>query len=283
MFAVVGITGQVGGAVARRLLGAGQKVRAIVRSVDKGKEWSLQGCEVAVADLNDATSLQRAFQGVNGIFIMIPPVYSPSEDFTETRDVVQALYAALEQSPPEKIVCLSTVGAQATQSNLLNGLKILEDFLSRLSFPVAFIRAAWFMENAAWDVTAAKEKGVIPSYLQPLDRAIPMVATEDIGRVGAELLQQKWEGKKILELEGPTRVSPNDIASSFSRILQKPVRMEAIPHDQWEEIFLSQGTTRPLPRIRMIDGFNEGWITFEGESQKGVVLLDTVITKLCNC
>jgi len=36
----------------------------------------------------------------------------------------------------------------------------------------------------------------------------------------------------------------------------------------------------PLPRIRMLDGFNEGWIDFEsGEtgSQKGSVRLETVL------
>jgi len=282
MFAVIGITGQVGGTVARNLLDAGQRVRAVVRSVDKGREWAQQGCEIAVADLNDATALQSALQGVTGVFVMLPPVYSPSEDFIETRRVVEALYTALEQAKPEKVVCLSTVGAQATQPNLLNGLGIMEQSLSRLSAPVAFIRAAWFMENAAWDVAAAKEEGIIPSFLQPLDKPIPMVATADIGRVAAELLQQNWGGPRIIELEGPSKVSPNDIANSFSKILQKPVRMEAVAHEQWEGIFRSQGTANPLPRIQMLDGFNEGWITFEHEPKKGVVSLDTVIAKLLN-
>jgi hypothetical protein len=39
----------------------------------------------------------------------------------------------------------------------------------------------------------------------------------------------------------------------------------------------------PIPRIRMLDGFNEGWIDFErGEaaSQKGIVPLETVLKGL---
>ncbi|MDB5366568.1 MAG: putative NmrA-like family protein, partial [Rhodospirillales bacterium] len=48
MFAVLGITGQVGGAVARALLANGQKVRAVVRDAAKGAPWAAQGCEVAV-------------------------------------------------------------------------------------------------------------------------------------------------------------------------------------------------------------------------------------------
>jgi NAD(P)H dehydrogenase (quinone) len=39
----------------------------------------------------------------------------------------------------------------------------------------------------------------------------------------------------------------------------------------------------PTPRIQMLDGFNEGWIMFEGDpgrSLKGTIELDTVIRRL---
>src|SRR5262249_5604836 len=68
-------------------------------------------------------------------------------------------------------------------------------------------------ETAIADLNpAARDKGVVPSFLQPLDRRIPMVATEDVGRVAAELLLENWNGKRIVELEEPRRLSPNDIA-----------------------------------------------------------------------
>ena len=43
MFAITGVTGKVGGAVARSLLTQGQKVRAVVRDAEKGRSWSAQG------------------------------------------------------------------------------------------------------------------------------------------------------------------------------------------------------------------------------------------------
>jgi NAD(P)H dehydrogenase (quinone) len=39
----------------------------------------------------------------------------------------------------------------------------------------------------------------------------------------------------------------------------------------------------PTPRIRMLDGFNEGWIEFasgEAGSRKGTVALETVLRSL---
>lgn len=54
MYAITRITGQVGGAVARALLAARLPVRAVVRAAGKGVTWAERGCEVAIADMNDA-------------------------------------------------------------------------------------------------------------------------------------------------------------------------------------------------------------------------------------
>jgi NAD(P)H dehydrogenase (quinone) len=44
-----------------------------------------------------------------------------------------------------------------------------------------------------------------------------------------------------------------------------------------------EGIKNPTPRIRMLDGFNEGWIEFEKSeagTQKGKVSLETVLKAL---
>ena len=94
---------------------------------------------------------------------------------------------------PARVVYLSTIGAQASQSNLLTQHTIIEPTLSELPMPITFLRPAWFMENSSWDVAPAREQGVIPSFLQPLDKPVPMVATADIGKVAAALLQENVE------------------------------------------------------------------------------------------
>jgi NAD(P)H dehydrogenase (quinone) len=124
---------------------------------------------------------------------------------------------------------------------------------------------------------------VIPSFLQPLDKPVPMVATSDIGRAAAELLQGTWKGQRVVELEGAKRVAPNEIAATFASLLGRPVKMEAVPREAWESLFESQGMKNPTPRIRMLDGLNEGWIEFESSqagSRKGTVALKTVLRRL---
>ena len=282
MIAVTGITGKVGGRVARGLLAQGQTVRAVVRSRAKGDEWAALGCEVFVASLDDAAAMTEAFRGVDGIFLMTPPNYDPKPGFPDTQKNAAAISAAIEASRPGKVVFLSTVGAQVKELNLLNNSGMTEAMLRTMPVPVAFLRAAWFMENAAWDIESAKS-GVVHSFLQPLDHKIPMVATEDIAQTAVELLGQSWEGIRIVELEGPERYSANDVAAALASALGTPVRNEIVPRSTWEELFRSQGMEYPLPRIRMVDGFNEGWIEFESgerDSRKANTTLQAALQAL---
>jgi uncharacterized protein YbjT (DUF2867 family) len=282
MFAVTGITGKVGAAVARCLLAAHQPVRAVVRDRSRSIPWAQLGCDIAVADLSDTEALTAAFAGAAGVFAMIPPVFDPAPGFPEAMSFINPLRAALARAKPEKVVALSTVGADVPQPNLLNVLGRLEVALGSLLMPVAFLRAAWFMDNAAWDIDSAK-RGLIRSYLQPLDRAIPMVSTDDVGSAAAALLQEHWEGNRIVELEGPQRVSPNALAAAFAKALGTPVRAEIVPREQWDSIFRAQGMKNPTPRIQMIEGFNAGWIDFAdrgAHARKGSVSIDQAITTL---
>ena len=126
MYAITGITGQVGGAVARSLLATGQPVRAVVRDAAKGEAWKARGCEVAVADVAEPAALTAALQGVEAAFLLIPPLFDPAPGFPEVRALAATLHAALLAARPNRLVCLSTIGAQATQPNLLTQLGLIE-------------------------------------------------------------------------------------------------------------------------------------------------------------
>src|SRR5246500_4553493 len=111
MYAVTGITGKVGGAVAGDLLAAGRKVRAVVRDAAKGVAWAERGCEVAVAEIGDAAALTAAFAGTDGVFLMTPPNYDPEPGFPQTKAYAIVIENAIMAARPRKVVFLSTVGA----------------------------------------------------------------------------------------------------------------------------------------------------------------------------
>jgi len=283
MYAITGITGKVGGALAATLLAAGRPVRAVVRDAAKGAAWSISGCEIALADMNDRAALTAAFAGAEAAFILPPSEFDPTPGYVQARQTIDAIVAALIAGRPGKVLCLSTIGADATQDNLLTQRTLLEQALMALPMPVTFLRPGWFLENSLWDVASARDDGIIHSFLEPLDKPFPMVATKDIGTLAARLIQENWTGKRIVELEGPRRVSSNDLAAAFAKALGHPVRAEIVPREGWETMFRSQGAVNPYPRIRMLDGFNEGWIEFAdggANALKGSTDVETVIAEL---
>ena len=119
MYAITGITGKVGGELARTLLTAGQPVRAVVRDARKGEEWAALGCEVVLAEMEDASSLTDAFKGATAVFILPPPVFDPEPGYPEAQAVIDSVVEALTAAKPTKVLCLSTIGADAVHDSLL--------------------------------------------------------------------------------------------------------------------------------------------------------------------
>jgi len=286
MYAVMGITGNVGGAVARTLLAKGEKVRGIARNPEKAAEWQKQGAELFKADYDDVDALTAAFTGISGVFVMVPLNFAPAPGFAETKATLKVLHEALSRALPAKAVYLSSIGAeQANGLGLITSSHLLEGTLGDLPFSHAFLRAGWFFENSAGDVASARNEGKIRFQLHPLDRKFPLVATADIGKVGAETLTQSWTGIRHIEVAGPEGYSPLDIADAFAEAVGRSVEAIAVPRAEWETLWVSQGMPegRTVPRATMVDGFNSGWIHFGvlgTEHVDGATPLREVITQL---
>jgi NAD(P)H dehydrogenase (quinone) len=269
MFAILGATGQAGGATARHLLASNQQVRLVVRDPQKVQHWRNQGADIAVAEIHDPNALEAAFAGTQGAFVMTPPYYDSATPLEDNHRAITAIIEAAHESGLPKLVLLSSIGAHLdSDTGAILKLHHAEQQLFKLGIPVASIRAAWFMENFRGLLAPARQ-GFLPSMLAPLDHPFAMVATDDIGKLAASLLTADWPGKRILELEGPRRYSPHDVAQAFSDVLGTPVQAQSVPHQQWSAIFESHGMTpnAAAEMVAMIDGFNSGWIRFEGNAE----------------
>jgi NAD(P)H dehydrogenase (quinone) len=283
MYGITGITGKVGGALANTLLEAGLPIRAVVRDAAKGVPWEARGCEVTLAEMEDAEALATAFADAEAVFILPPSDFDPELGYPGARRVIEAVFKALEMARPGRVVCLSSIGADAEEDNLLTQRKLLEQALATLPMPVTFLRPGWFIDNAAWDVASARDEGVIHSFLAPLDKRFAMVAAQDVGVTAAALIREQWTNVRVVELEGPQRVSPNELAAAFAAALGRPVRAELVPHEQWDALFRAQGLRNTTPRVRMLDGFNEGWIDFPCDDEnrlKGTTSAAEVVATL---
>lgn len=263
LFFVSGITGHVGGAAAERLLSQGHTVRTIARTPEKAAQWAQRGVDVRAGDVNDSAVVAAALQGVDGAFVMVPPNVTPAPGYPESVAVIASLRKALGTVAPARVVALSSIGSEKTSGlGLITATHLLEEALADLPVPVAFVRAGSFFENYAGSLAGAAATGVFYTFYAPVDRPVPMIATEDIGNEVAKLLTGDWTGKKIVELGSP--LSGENVANAMSQALGKPINAQAIPREQWaatlESFGLPHGSTWAYEE--MMDGVNSGWIDF---------------------
>ena len=50
---------------------------------------------MALADISDGEALAAAFEGAEGVFVLIPPMFDPTPGFPESRSVSASLKSAL--------------------------------------------------------------------------------------------------------------------------------------------------------------------------------------------
>jgi uncharacterized protein YbjT (DUF2867 family) len=266
MFAVMGITGHVGGAVAKNLLAAGKTVRAVVRNPEKANAWADRGVELVQSAYDDAAGLAKAFAGSEGVFAMIPPDFGPAPGFPDQKRTIAAISHALEQAKPAKAVFLSSIGSEQTSSlGLITSTHLLEQATRTLPIPVAYLRAGSFMENWLGAVDHIRTTGEMPFFYAPLERKCPLVATQDIGQAGAKVLQENWTGVRVLEVDGPEGGTDlHRTAAAFGSALKRQVKAVQLPEAAWQSVLVGMGM--PADRtglyIEMVKSFNSGWIHF---------------------
>jgi uncharacterized protein YbjT (DUF2867 family) len=252
---IASITGQVGGA---HLLNQRRKARALARDPQKAAAWADRGVDVLGGDLDDPAAVAGALEGVDAAFLMMPSKL-PTPGFSEAKATVASYIEALRRSPPPRLVALSSFGSgKPSGFGNITSTRAFEAALADASYPVAFIRPGSFMENYSYALQQAQATGAFDILLAPVDRAVPMAATDDINAEIATLLTSDWPNGKIVELG--SRYSPNALARAFGKVLKRDVVARSTPRDQWATILGYMGVPEGSISLyeEMIDAINSG-------------------------
>lgn len=265
MHVVAGVHGRTGKVVAQILLAQQQRVRVIVREASQGESWRKLGAEVAVTSLADAKALTAALKGAKGAYLLVPPRYDADDMLAAQRPLIEALAEAVRKSEVPHVVLLSSIGAEQSEgTGPIRTLHFAERLLGHAAKNVTFLRASYFFENFA-PVLPALQGGVLPTFLTP-DRAVPMVATADIGRVAAELLLEPAQGMRVVELSAIKDYSPADVAAELSALLGRTITAQGAPIEGLVPAFTGMGFKPGVAELfrEMIDGFNRGHLARVG-------------------
>jgi uncharacterized protein YbjT (DUF2867 family) len=267
MFVITGATGHTGSAVARTLLDAGQRVRVLVRDPARAQELASRGAEVVPGDLADGDAVARALAGASGLYLLSPPDVTSASFVAERSALLGRLAGAARAAGVGHVVFLSSIGAQHGQGNgPIRTVHAGEQALRATGLPVTFLRPAYFLENWAAVLPAARQDGVLPSFL-PAALSIPTVAVRDVGPVAAQALLDGPRGTRIIELGGPREVSAEDVAAAAGKLLRRPVKVAEAPLDAVVPTFTSFGMSGDVAALfrEMYQGLRSGHVAWQAQ------------------
>ncbi|AUT71273.1 NmrA/HSCARG family protein [Paraburkholderia hospita] len=188
LIAVVGATGQQGGSVVRALQASGHfKVRALTR--DPAKHPQL-GDEVVLADFNRPETLEAAFAGAYGVFLVTNAWEAGADESRQALAAVDAAKAAGVQhliwSTLPNVEVIS--GGKLDVPHFTDKAKV-ERIVSEAGFAYhTFVIAPFYYQNLVGAMAPQKQVDGTEGWALPLDperRVIHMGDIAELGRIVA--------------------------------------------------------------------------------------------------
>ena len=270
IIAVTGATGQQGGAVARKLLADGWKVRALTRDVNKPAAQALAqaGAELIAGDLDSRSDLDAAFQGVYGVF-SVQNFWLPNVGFEGEIQQGKNVSAAAKAASVQHLV-YSSVGSahRGMGQKHFESKWIIEQYIHTLDIPYTILRPVFFMDNHNWSRAYILSGTFTGMGLRP-EKGVQSIAVEDIGVFAALAFGNPKEflGKTV-ELAGD-ELTEAQTAEVFSKVIGRPVTLAAPAGGGWaspEEsaalfsFFNGEGYDADIPALRNL---HPGLLSFE--------------------
>eukprot|EP00448_Togula_jolla_P012731 CAMPEP_0170617166 /NCGR_PEP_ID=MMETSP0224-20130122/26263_1 /TAXON_ID=285029 /ORGANISM="Togula jolla, Strain CCCM 725" /LENGTH=311 /DNA_ID=CAMNT_0010943021 /DNA_START=58 /DNA_END=993 /DNA_ORIENTATION=+ len=247
--AVLGATGQQGGAVAAALVQKGVAVVAITRNPDSDKAKLLAAnanCEVRKADLNDVESLVAAFEGCDKAFVIanfwegmdVGVEYSHYKNVTEALKKVGSMkhivYTTLEESSlgrpgldDFKVLAEHETGPMKVPH--FDGKARAEKLFEGL--PVTFMVTSCYFENfTSFFSFTPQEDGTFTFTLPLRQKAIPWTILGDLGLLVASVFEKpELVGQRVGQAS--FLATGDQLAEIFSKATGKTIKYNEV---SWE-------------------------------------------------
>jgi uncharacterized protein YbjT (DUF2867 family) len=219
MYLVTGASGNVGSNVVSQLLDSGQKVRVFTRDPSKVARWG-DRVQVAVGEFGKPETFARAIAGVDGVFLM---------NGGPDREPFRQLIASAKAQGDPRIVFLSTILADAPESQIGKLHKDKEDAIRESGLQGKFVRAGGFMTNTYQWINTIKTEGVVYNPMGT-GRFAP-IAPEDIAAVAVKALSAPGLADEVFELTGGELLNVPEQVGILEGVLGKPIRCVDVPRE----------------------------------------------------
>jgi uncharacterized protein YbjT (DUF2867 family) len=184
LIAVVGATGQQGGAVVRALQGSNQfKVRALSRNPEKHRELA---DEVVRADLNRPESLRTAFEGAHGVFLVTNFWEKGTDELAEATAAIRAAQdAGVNHLIWSTLPDVEAISGGKFQVPHFTGKAKTDRIVKEAGFAHhTFVIAPFYYQNLTGALAPQKQADESLGWALPLDPDVRCIHMGDIHELG---------------------------------------------------------------------------------------------------
>jgi uncharacterized protein YbjT (DUF2867 family) len=194
-----------------------------------------------MAPLEDAAALERALQGAEALYALLPEDMAAREPATQRKRMVAALASAVRANAVAHVVLLSAdAAALAAGNGPARELHLAESELRAAAATLSVLRACYFQENVLAALGAAIRDGVYPNFLPSADLELPMVATRDVAEVAVSCLLEEVKRSELIDVVGPL-YSARRAAQLLGAALGKQLHVVDVPAEEQLAAFVHGG------------------------------------------
>ncbi|MDH6252400.1 uncharacterized protein YbjT (DUF2867 family) [Chryseobacterium sp. H1D6B] len=243
MILVTTPTGNTGSMILQQLVERGQQVRIFVRNPEKISADILEKVEVATGSLLNESEFTEALQGCETLYFCVPQSNTQEDVNAYYENFANVASNAIKNAGTRRVVYLSSGGKESNlQAGLITALHKGEDIIIQSGASVRALRCPVF-ETLLYQITSLKKIGV---FSLPIDGNYksPQIAVKDIASKAVEFLIDKtWTGVEGFAVQGPAKISYNEIALQMSELTGKPVHFQQVSKEDYIKTLLEEHHT----------------------------------------
>lgn len=251
MIVITAPTSNISRQVLDRLLPTREPVRVIARDASRLPGPALAQVEVVEGSHSEAAIVQRAFEGADTVFWLVPPNVHATSAQAAYVDFSRPAVQAIRDQGVRRVVVVSGLGRGsplASDAGLITASLAMEDLIASTGVAVRALTLPSFMDNIARQAASIRQDGI---FFSPIDGdlQLPACASRDIAATASTLLlDASWDGQGRLAVLGPEDLSYDDMARIMSEVLGKPVRHQQISYEDHKAGFLGFGMSEAMAK-----------------------------------
>ncbi len=243
---VTGASGNLGQRVLELLLAAGDKnIIATTRSPEKLAAFAAQGVTVRAADFDNVSSLTAAFAGADRLLLISTDALDrPGRRLEQHQNAVKAA----ELAGVKHVVYTSLTHAEPDSPILLAGDHYgTEQALQSSGVGYTVLRNNVYADQLISTLQRAIAGGQL--FAAAAEGKTGYVTREDCARAAAAALSADFEGRRTLDVTGPSAISQAELAEIAQTLSGKPVVYVAIPLSALVDGMVGAGLPRPMAEV----------------------------------